>query len=312
MTTIAHVTRALAQTSILAFALAIAGAGSLSLASDDAPPSPPIPAKPADAGIADAGLADRQWLYDLMRYLYRWHIDEEDIDVIVRAGTVNFWVRETPQQLDDGDHSRFGEVLLPQIGLLVTVKKSDYSVPELELTVKSDRFKVTRVATVKAPAAMPDGYREVIEDYAQLRDELFRTRAQSAFPDGAFLEHLRDAARTAIARDFAHRNEPLPTGLQIVHLAPLPPVANEAWAYWENGKTLIRFSSDAELANPDIWKHQDLVVHTYPLDRDVVVSLDEVAGSNAFMTRNQAGRALFNCIVLGKRLELQPKPAVTP
>jgi hypothetical protein len=37
-----------------------------------------------------------------------------------------------------------------------------------------------------------------------------------------------------------------------------------------------------------------------------VVSLDEVAGSNAFMTRDQAGRILFNCMVLGRRLELAP------
>lgn len=34
--------------------------------------------------------------------------------------------------------------------------------------------------------------------------------------------------------------------------------------------------------------------------------LDEVAGSNAFMTRDQAGRVLFNSVVLGRKLELTP------
>ena len=35
-----------------------------------------------------------------------------------------------------------------------------------------------------------------------------------------------------------------------------------------------------------------------------VVSLDEAAGSNAFLTRDQIGRALFNCVVLGRRIEV--------
>jgi hypothetical protein len=37
-----------------------------------------------------------------------------------------------------------------------------------------------------------------------------------------------------------------------------------------------------------------------------VVSLDEVAGSNAYMTRDHVGRILFNCIVLGRRVILSP------
>lgn len=285
----------------LAAVLVVAGAAAFEFAHADAPPVPP--AAPAPTGE----LTDRTWLYELMRYLYRWQIDEEHIDVIARSGTITFWVRETAHALDKGDRSRFGDVLLPQIGLQVHVKKSDYTVPELELTVKSDRFKVIRVAAVEIPAEMPAGYTAVTADYAHLRDELFRTRAQSAFPDGDLLEHLREAARTAVAREFAHRNQPSPAGAQVVHLAPLPPVANEAWAYWESGKTLIRFSSDAELTNPGVWKHHDLVVDVYALDTNVVVSLDEIAGSNAFMTRDQAGRALFNCMVLGKRVELAPK-----
>ncbi|MBL9148188.1 MAG: hypothetical protein JNM94_05780 [Phycisphaerae bacterium] len=292
-------TRLARSVSIVA-ALVVAGAAPFVVAHDD----PPAPV----AGTRnDEGIQDRAWLYDLMRYLYRWHLDEEHIDVVARAGTVTFWVREVPHELDAGDRSRFGEVLLPQIGILVTAKKSDYSVPELELTVKSDRFKVIRVATVEVPAEMPAGYTLVTADYAHLRDELFRTRGQSAFPDEALLAHLREAARTAIAREFAHRNEPLPDGAQVVHLAPMPPVANEAWAYWEGGKMLLRFASDAELTNPGVWKHHDLVVDVYPLDKNVVVSLDEIAGSNAFMTRDQAGRALFNCLVLGKRVELAPR-----
>jgi hypothetical protein len=65
------------------------------------------------------------------------------------------------------------------------------------------------------------------------------------------------------------------------------------------------------LTNPAVWEHETLAVKLFSLDQKVVVSLDEVAGSNAFMTRDEAGRALFNCIVLGRRVSLQP-PANAP
>jgi hypothetical protein len=55
-----------------------------------------------------------------------------------------------------------------------------------------------------------------------------------------------------------------------------------------------------------MWEHDELAVSFYDLDEQVVVSLDEVAGSNAYLTRDQVGRALFNCIVLGKRVALDP------
>jgi hypothetical protein len=93
-------------------------------------------------------------------------------------------------------------------------------------------------------------------------------------------------------------------GRQIAYLAPLSPVANEAWVYLENQKLLVRFASDIDLINPDVWKHEALMVRTWDVRNQVVVSLDEAAGSNAFMTRDQIGRALYNCVILGQRLEM--------
>jgi hypothetical protein len=40
----------------------------------------------------------------------------------------------------------------------------------------------------------------------------------------------------------------------------------------------------------------------------MVISLEEAAGSNRFMTRSQIGRALYNCIVLGQRVAVTPRP----
>jgi hypothetical protein len=48
------------------------------------------------------------------------------------------------------------------------------------------------------------------------------------------------------------------------------------------------------------------MVHVYDPYSQMVISLEEAAGSNRFMTRNQIGRALYNCIVLGKRVAVTP------
>ena len=48
---------------------------------------------------------------------------------------------------------------------------------------------------------------------------------------------------------------------------------------------------------------QTLGIRTCDVRTQTVVSLDEAAGSNEFLTRDQVGRALFNCVVLGRRIE---------
>lgn len=257
------------------------------------------------AGVVQ-DLADKAWLEEIMRHTYRWYVEERDVDPVVKAGEVIFWVREVKRKLDEGDKSRFGEVVLPQFSLLIKVKQADYSVPELNVTVKNDRFKVFEIDRLEPGERKADDFTIVKLNYQELREDLFRTRNLATFPEGELLERLRAAVRAEIIADYKERGEPLPQGTQVNYLAPLSPIANESWVFWETGRTLIRFASDIDLSNPAVWEHEKLAVKLYHLDRNVVVSLDEVSGSNAFMTRNQAGRAIFNCIVLGKRIELTP------
>ncbi|MFN0010099.1 MAG: hypothetical protein ACKVS8_00490 [Phycisphaerales bacterium] len=274
-------------------------------------PAPTTTPPPADAAAQE--LTSHPWLYEVVRHVYRWYIDERDLDAVVNAGEVIFWTREIKPKLDEGDHSRFGEVVLPQFSLAVRVKRADYTVPELNATVRNDTFKIVSVAQAAASERVPEGFREIRADYTALRDHLFKTRNQASFAEGALLDRLRAALRGQITKDYVERKEPLPQGTQTVFLASLSPVANEAWVFWETGRMLIRFASDIDLADPAVWEHETLAVSVYHVDRNVVVSLDEVSGSNAFMTRNQAGRALFNCIILGRKIELQPGvPADAP
>jgi hypothetical protein len=248
---------------------------------------------------------DKAYLYEVMRHLYRWYMDESDIEKVASLKDVTFRVRPVHPKLDAGDRSELAEITFVDFGVSVQVKKANYTIEELAAVISNDTFKITRVSRDVADG---DG-REVKADYAEMRDYLFRTRKDAQFPEGELLMRMRLAARKELKKHIESIGAPMPEGVQVIHLAPLSPVANEAWVLWESGRILIRFASDIDLANPEVWEHEDLAVRIYDIERQVVVSLDEVPGSNAFMTRDQVGRALYNCIILGKRIEVNPKEA---
>jgi hypothetical protein len=256
-----------------------------------------------EAPTVPAELTAKPLLYEIVRYLYRWHIDEADLDRVVQSNEVVFWAREIKVALDEKDNSRFAAVTLPQFRLEVRLKKADYVIPERDVRVVNEQYRIVSVATID-PGALPEDAVEIKHVYTDLRDELFRTRNQARFPEGELLERLRAAARRELEKEGVQR--PADAGANVIHLAPLSSVANEAWVYWESGRRLLRFDSDIDLADARVWEHENLSVRVFDIDTKVVVSLDEVSGSNAFMTRDQAGRILFNCMVLGRRLELQP------
>jgi hypothetical protein len=201
-------------------------------------------------------------------------------------------------KLDEGDRSELATILLPLLGIEVKVKKADYAIEEVGIEVKSKGFRMVNVARVPVPAEPPPGTEVVEIDPAAMREYLFRTRQQAEFPDAAMGKQLREALREHMEVGPA----PQEGEEQVVHLAPLSPVANELWIFWENRKMLIRVASDIDLEQPEMWQHRKLGIRTYDILNQTVVSLREAAGSNAFLTRDQVGRALYNCMVLGKRI----------
>lgn len=259
----------------------------------------------AAAAPAPAEVLDRSYLHELTRHLYRWYLNESDVENAATNKTLAFWVRPVAVTLDEGDHSRFAEIILPQLGVTVRVKKADYRIPELDEAVQTANFKITTVARTDPPGAAPADATVVGEDFRAMRDRLFQTRTQAEFPDEALTGRLRVALRKELKLDPTKR-EP---GEQIFHLAPLSPVANELWVFWENRKLLVRFASDLDLADRAVWDRASLGVKTYDVHNQTVLSMEEAAGNNSFMTRAQIGRALYNCIVLGRRLAvINPGP----
>jgi hypothetical protein len=266
--------------------------------------SPPPAAPPVALGVPSE-LLQTPYLFEIVRHLYRWHLDESEVERIVGAKRFVFWVRGLEPKLDPGDQSVLGEIFLPQLDLSVKVKKADYRIEELGTAVKSQNFKIIKVTRGSTPGQLPRSCQVVAVDMKEMRDYLFRTRNQHDFPDPELVERLREALRKEAAKEGLLATM-RPGTEQVVHLAPLSPVANETWVFWEAGRKLFYFASDIDLANPEVWRHEVLAAHIYDLDQQVVVSHEEAPGSNRFLTRYQVGRALFNCFVFGQRITVPP------
>ena len=82
----------------------------------------------------------------------------------------------------------------------------------------------------------------------------------------------------------------------------MSPVANEVWVFVENRNWFLHFTSDSDIENPELWAAQQLRVRLIDAANDTVVSMEEMPGSNVYVTRDQIGRLLYNCIVFGKRI----------
>jgi hypothetical protein len=251
------------------------------------------------------------YLHEIVRYLYRWQLDEQEVEKILGRKDFVFWVHPLPVALDAGDHSQFAEILLPELDISVEVKKVNYTIAEIGTVVKSPDFKITRITRGDLPKQPPSGCAIVTVKMQEMRDYLYRTRNQRDYPGATLVEHLREAVREEAAKE-GITDTNLPAGEEMMDAAPLSPVANEIWVYWEAGDKLIYVASDIDLANPAVWKYQTLNVRIFDLERQVVISHDEAPGSDFFLTRYQISRVLYNCMVLGQRIIVPPYSPSNP
>jgi hypothetical protein len=260
---------------------------------------PALDAAPLPEGV------DEPLLMETTMYLYRWVLDERDVERVLPDNKVQYWVRELAPELDEGDASRMLEVWLPQLDLQVSMRKADYEIPELKMQVRNDQFKIINVLK-GTPPETSDGYTMLEIPLKEIESYGFARRASASYPEGAFLEVLRATARRDLLAYYAEKGEALPEGPQVVYFSPLSPLANDLWIFWENGGKLLRMASDQDLENPALWEKGGFKLRIFDIREQTVVHLNEVKGSNAYMTRDQVGRYLFNCIVLGKKVILTP------
>lgn len=265
------------------------------------------PDQKKEAALLFAELGGEEGVLQTCHYLYRWYLDENDFKRRERAQALQgqLWVRRIQTVTDEKDHSRFMELVFPALGVAVTLKKTDYRIDELKLDVKSQGYRVARISREDRSASEAKDYVRLEFAPAAFYERLFNERLRTEFPSGELIARLRERVAKEIAdlpvSEAAKRGK-------TVYFAPVHKVANESWGYWEEGKILFRFTSDVDLTNPDIWAHDTLDVSIYDTASQTVVSHEEKPGDDSFITRDQVGRALYNCMVLGKK-SVFPAPA---
>jgi hypothetical protein len=246
---------------------------------------------------------EQQYVYDVLRYVYRWHFDSSYVLEAGRQDTLEVWARALHPELDEGDRSEFAELWIPAVKTKVELKRSDYEVPELKLQLVDRSFKVKRVTRQAKPPAARAQYQVRHYPLSEVREHLFSTRAKRP-PIG---EVVRKAGRDLIL-GFLDKDHPGSFEEdQIFHIAPVSTVCNDYWVFWETGRKVMLFSADMDLTNAGAAHLSQLKMDVIDLDKDVVASPKEVPGSNAFVTKDWVGRLFFNCILYGERVVLRPE-----
>lgn len=263
----------------------------------------PHPSRAAAELFAELG--GEEAFVQITRHLYRWYLDEDDFKRFNRDPKHQLWLRTVETVADPEDRSRYLEMVLPAIGVMVSLKKTDYRIPELKLTVRSDGYRITQICrdTCRRQVLQRD-YAVMDLNLDALYERLFQTRLERTPPGEALLNHLlAETARqiAALAETPAATEARPPDPDATVFVAPISVIANEAWVFWEEGKLLFRFSSDLDLANPELRKTGALDIRLYNAVEQTVVSHEERPCDDRFITRDQIGRALYNCVILGQR-----------
>lgn len=262
-------------------------------------------AAPCRAVAADppAAVMEEPFLAEVALHLYAWFLDEEDFEPerLGDGNTLVFRVRRPEVKADEGDASEWADIRIPQLNLGVTVKRPDYAIEETGTEVRSPHFRIVNVYRLEPDDCVfpeEEDWRTVEGDLDRMLEELRGSSARGTFPSPELTERLY----LACCRQMEVDSDAREAGDYIFHIAPMSPVANEVWVFAENRNLFLHFTSDSDIENPELWGAQQLRVRLIDAANDTVVSMDEMPGSNVYVTRDQVGRLLYNCIVFGKRI----------
>ncbi len=254
-------------------------------------------------GAEKAEPFDQEYGYELVRYLYRWHMDDAILaEARVRQDSLDLYYRYLEPTLDEDDHSEHLEVVLPLAKMVVLLKRSEYRIAKLGIELQAPYFKVQSAQHYRSMQWDPSKYEKISYDYEEMLGYLFRTRNQQAFPGQGTMDRLREEARRVFDEE-GHTMSPgvAEDSLQISYVAPISIVSNDLWFYWVNGRKFICFSADLHHSHERFWEFATLNVEIIDADEDVVVS-DVINDSQGYFTKDYVGRILFNCLIHGKQI----------
>ncbi len=283
--------------------LLLASCGAVLLTACSAPGPAAAPKDVASLDV-DHPMRSEQHLFEVLYHAFLWHYDRSYLLTDQRKGDLEIWFRPVLRELDPGDNSKFAELWIPDIHMLIDLKRSDYRIEELGLAVKDDHFKVRRVVREDAPPAPIANYQLHAIPHARVR-EWITANLRTAGPLAPTLaKRLRETLM-----DFDLGRAPDLTVTHVFHLAPTSPASDDLWVFHENKKQLLLFSSDMDLSNEAYWESTPITLKVFRLDPEVILSPDGGAAGTATLSKDFVGRALFNCVVLGERIAVSPERA---
>jgi hypothetical protein len=183
-----------------------------------------------DARAEESPVFTPEYLAEVMRYLYRWHLDETALLTIDDSPQIEFRFRQRNVPLDEGDKSQYCELLVPQLQVRLLLKKADYEIPEMNLRINNEGFRIQQVERYEEPRASRHEYETVQLPKKKIIEHLFATRNNSEYPDAVMMERMRKALR----EQWDVSGRPRPSEPQRCYVAPISPVSNDLWIYWES------------------------------------------------------------------------------
>jgi hypothetical protein len=252
---------------------------------------------------AKAAPFDQTYGYELIRYLYRWHMDDAVLaETLEKTDTIDLHYRYLEPTRDAGDVSEYLEIVFPLTKMVVLLKRSEYTIEKLNLELKDPYFKVQSAQHYRNLEWDASQYELLRYDYDEAMAYLFRTRNDQHFPDEVTLSRLRAEARRVFEAEGHHADSMgVDEPLQIAYVAPVSVVSNDLWFYWVNGRKFICFSADLHHSHPRFWEFANLDVEIIDADEQIVVSQVEKS-AHGYFTKDYVGRILFNCIIHGKQV----------
>jgi hypothetical protein len=260
-------------------------------------------ASPATPTLLDERLRNPDFQFEVLRYIYLWYLDDRFFVNTAEATSFEIWIRPVePRTRDPEDKSRYAEMWVPAAQIQLKLKLADYPVPELNRHVKSPGYRIIRAEPLpEAPAARAD-YAVFTLDRQKISAHLTDTRNKPQVPDLALRQRLLDAMRETVKL-----HPPAdPTAPQVFFLSTVSAVSGDLWILWINEKTAIRFGGELGADEPDLLAVLPLHTQLFDLRTKVVASLLETEGSTGYITKDWTGRILFQCLVLGERVEVSP------
>jgi hypothetical protein len=262
----------------------------------------PTAGKPVESLDFDNPMRSEQHLFEILYHTFLWHYDRSYLLTDQRKGDLEIYLRPVTRELDPGDRSAFAELWIPDIHMVIDLKRSDYRIEELGLRVKDDHFKIRRVVREDAPPAPLSAYQRHLIPHARVREWITANLRTAGTPAPTLAKRLREAL---LNFDLGH--EPNLTVTHVFHLAPISPASDDLWVFHENSKQLLLFSSDMDLSNEAYWEAAPISLKVYSLAPEVILTPDGGGASSTTLSKDFVGRAMFNCVVLGERIAVSPE-----